>query len=109
MPKTPLSMNKPLTELKKLKLVLIFSTALSLSACAGLKPFPVKYVYEVDTKNKICGQYQITQVRPKLQFKHVKDLPLDVCNGVFGFATGEIAKVLDWADEAAGYAEQRCK
>lgn len=82
---------------------------LVLSGCAGLRKFPAKYVYENDLKGGVCGQFEITATRPKLQFKHVKDLPASYCGGVFGFSTGDMPKVLDWSDEAQNYAEKKCK
>lgn len=100
---------KPLLVQNVSKLLWIFLTATSLSACSGLRKFPTKYVYEVDLKDKVCGQYEITQVRPELAFRYVKDMSLDACNGVYGFSTRDMPDVLDWLDDAGDYAEQKCK
>lgn len=107
----PMLLNTKLQKIesKRFAQVLICSiVTVVLSSCAGLKKFPAKYVYEVDLGNKVCGQYEITAYRPKLQFKHANDLSLNSCNGVFGFSTSDMPKVLDWADAAADAAEKKC-
>jgi hypothetical protein len=68
--------------------------------------FPAKYIWEVDLKSNACGQYEI--VDPKaLKFKHIKDWPIEKCDGVFGFSTTEIPRVLDWCSDMIKLANKR--
>ena len=91
--------------MKKLKAHSAYLTALLLlTSCTGLKPFPTKFIYEVDLKNGVCGQYKIVDPE-KLKFDHVADLPLSNCNGVFGFASDKVGLVFNWAETAI----QKCK
>lgn len=78
---------------------------LSLSGCATLRPFPAKYLYEIDTIYGVCGKYVIVDPET-LQYDYVEDLPLFQCNGVFGFSTEDIPKVLDWSEEAIKKAKE---
>lgn len=86
---------------------LIVSSGLvsSLTGCASLKPFPTKYVYEYDRKNKVCGQYRITDPE-HLKVEYEKDIP---CIDIFGFSSSDIPKVLDWAEDAQEYVRVNCK
>lgn len=96
------------TDLIKSKLLLIFLTALSLSACDNLPKFPTDRVWEADTQYKVCGEYRIVDVK-KMQVAHVKDWPIERCNGVFGFQTNDIGKVFRWSEKAQEYVEKNCK
>lgn len=60
-------------------------------------------------QSKVCGVYQISIVNKKIQAKHIQDLPLESCHGVFGFSTRAIPDVLQWADDAHEYVERKCK
>lgn len=73
--------------------LLICSTAIT--SCGG-EAFPAKFILEVDTKAMVCGKYKIVDPE-NLKFEHVEDLPLEACNGVFGFATRDVPKVLRWS------------
>jgi hypothetical protein len=44
-----------------------------------------------------------------MQVTHVRDWPLSKCNGVFGFATGDIGRVFNWSERAQAYVEKNCK
>lgn len=79
------------------------------AGCACLKPFPAKHVWEYDPKGKVCGQYAIVAYDPKLQFKHVKDVPLAQCPAIFGFTAAEMPKVLDWSEDALRCSKQNCR
>lgn len=81
-------------EKNALRTLLILSIAI-ISGCAKAPIFPAKYLWEVDVKNQACGQYELIDQKA-LKFKHIKDWPLDKCEGVFGFSTSDIPKVLDW-------------
>lgn len=86
--------------------LLIFST-LFLVACQGAPKFPTKTMWEVDTVNRVCGEYLITDpVNFKYQF--VKDWPLDKCDGVFGFSTEDTPKIISWLKAIKKYYEQTC-
>ncbi len=94
-----------MTVYKKLLLCL---TVLSLTSCTGLKPFPAKYIYEIDLKNGVCGKYSIIDPQ-QLLFEHVSDLPLSACDGVFGFSSDQIGLVFDWSKTAIEKFNERCK
>ncbi len=90
-----------------LRLTALVAFALPLTcsmACAGLKPFPERYLYEYDAKNKVCGQYQIVD-QQNLKYEYVKDLP---CPSLFGFTSRQIPNVLNWARDAKIYAQEHC-
>lgn len=90
-----------------LSLLLTCLTALSLSGCAGLKPFPSDYVYEVDLHHQVCGKYKIVD-KERMLFEHDSDLPIMSCDGVFGFSTVDTPKVMDWGRDAIDYGK-KCK
>lgn len=79
---------------------------ISLSGCASLKPFPAKYIYEVDTTYDVCGKYVIVDPE-SLQIDYVDDLPMTACDGVFGFSAEDMPKVLDWSEEAIKKAKEK--
>lgn len=81
-------------------LLLICSTALL--SCS--KKFPVQYIYEADVSSGVCGKYKITDPE-KLKFEWVEDLPLSACNGMFGFATRDVSKVINWSRDRI---KERC-
>lgn len=81
--------------------------ALSLTSCAGLKPFPSEYVYETDLHNQVCGKYKIVD-KERLLIEWDSDLPIMACHGVFGFSTIDEPKVLDWGRDAVDYGKT-CK
>ena len=69
-----------------------------LSGCSKVPVFPSKYIWEVDIKSGVCGQYEI--IDPKnFKSKHIKDWPIAKCDGVFGFSTSDIPKVLNWCSD----------
>lgn len=77
---------------------------LLLSCCTGSKPFPAQFIYEYDNKNKVCGQYHITDP-VNLQVEYVKDLP---CPAIFGFSSSDIPKIEDWARYEQEYIKEKC-
>lgn len=78
------------------------------ASCSKLGKFPAKYIYEADTDNGVCGQYEI--IDPKeLKVKHVQDLPLKDCNGVFGFSTEDTPKVINYVRTAIKTCEENNK
>lgn len=79
--------------------------SLLLSGCAGLKPFPADTLIEYDAKNKVCGEYRITDPE-NLKFKYVKDIS---CPSIFGFTSRDVPKVLNWATDAKEYVRSRCQ
>lgn len=76
-----------------------------LSGCAGLRPFPAKYLIEYDSKHKVCGQYEIVDAE-NFKFKYIKDIP---CPSVFGFSESDIPKVNNWVRDAIKYAREKCQ
>ena len=99
--------------MRKSKLLKIYLTALVLSffvaGCGKKLPeFPARFIYEVDIQNKVCGKYKIVDPE-NLQVDFVEDLPLSECNGVFGFASTDIAPVLDWSRFAIEEMKKACK
>jgi hypothetical protein len=81
-------------EKRELKTLLILSIVI-ISGCAKTPVFPTRDLWEIDLKSNVCGQYELTD--PKgLKFKHVKDWPIEKCDGVFGFMSSDVPKVLDW-------------
>lgn len=80
----------------------------SLTACAGLRPFPVDTVYEYDPKEPICGEYKIVDAE-NLKYVWVKDIPFEDCPPIFGFDPEQIPKILDWARDAKIYARDHCR
>lgn len=72
--------------------------------CSGLKPFPTKKIIEYDAKNKVCGEYKITDPE-NLKVEYVGDIP---CPDTFGFTAQDIPKVLDWAKDAQEYVRTHC-
>lgn len=91
--------------LKPLKTCLIASLSV---ACNGAPKFPTDRIFEVDLDSKICGEYQLVDPK-KYEFRHIKDHALSRCNGVFGFQTPDIPKVLRWADKTQDYINDKCK
>lgn len=87
--------------------LLICSTALA-SGCAGLRPFPTKTVWEADLQAKVCGEYRVVDVN-RLLFKHIKDHPINKCDGVFGFSAEDMPKVLDWSRDAIKKCAEKCR
>jgi hypothetical protein len=82
--------------------------AVTLVNCASLKKFPAEYLYEVDMDNKVCGEYKVVDSE-RLLFEHVRDLPINSCNGVFGFSDKKIGPVLNWGRDAIIYVREHCK
>jgi hypothetical protein len=64
-------------------------------------------VWETDTQFNVCGEYRITDPK-KMQVVHVKDWPLEKCNGVFGFQTSDASKVFRWSEKAQEYVKNNC-
>lgn len=91
--------------LPKLELPLIWSIALLLSACSGLKKFPTDTLIEYDAVNKVCGQYRIVDFE-NFKFEYVKDI---LCPSTFGFSSKDIPAVLNWAEDTQAYAKQHCQ
>ncbi len=83
----------------------LYSIGLLLSCCAGVPKFPTEQLIEYDAKNKVCGQYRITDVE-HFKFEHVKDID---CPSVFGFTAEDVPKVLNWAQDVQDYAHEHCK
>lgn len=81
---------------------------LILSGCEKAPKFPTRSLWEVDAGNNVCGEYEITE-GSKYSARHVKDWPMEKCNGVFGFSTEDIPKVITWAEDMQSYAKRRCK
>jgi len=88
-------------------MLLIFSIVIILSGCGKDAPvFPVKNIYEVDLDFNVCGEYKINQ---KTRMKeHVKDYPIEKCNGVFGFQAEDVPKIDDWIDDMIRYLKKQC-
>ncbi len=82
--------------------------ALALLSCNTLPKFPTKYVYEVDLGNHICGRYEIVDYE-RLLFKHVEDMPLAACDGVFGFSADRIGPVMTWSRNVIKQYKDKCK
>lgn len=101
------SMKRPRIAPQELLQPLIFLTVL-LSGCAGLKKFPTDKLYEFDPKVPTCAEYQITDFE-HLKFKHVKDIPFDQCQAIFGFLDKDIGKVLQWGEDSIKYGHEHCK
>ncbi len=80
---------------------------LTLTSCAEMPKFPAKFIYEVDLRSGVCGQYKVTNAE-RLTFKHVQDLPLEKCDGVFGFSKSEISPVLNWSRDAIQLGKKKC-
>ncbi len=78
-----------------------------LMGCAGLRPFPEKYIYEFDPKEPICGQYQIVD-EANLKYEWVRDIPFKQCPAIFGFTSKQIPNVLNWGRDAKVYAQEHC-
>lgn len=91
-----------------LRLPSLCLTALILSGCSALSKFPTKYIYEVDLDNKVCGKYEVTDFE-RMLFKHVADLPLNSCNGVFGFSSDKVGLVIDWSVKAIEIGKGKCR
>lgn len=88
---------------------LIAISFLILGGCSGQLPkFPADFIYEVDVQNKVCGKYPIID-HENLKVGDPTELPLSECNGVFGFASTDIAPVLDWSENAIEKAKKACK
>ncbi len=94
--------------LSALRLLLIFSIGFPLASCETAPKFPTKKVWESDIRNLTCGEYEIVDQRSST-FRLVKDHPLQKCDGVFGFSTEDMPKVLTWKTDMMEYAEKRCK
>lgn len=90
--------------------LLTFSIAIAAISlgCAQVPKFPVKYIWETDVRNGVCGQYEIIDPK-RLQVKHIKDWDLTKCDGVFGFSTEDTPKVLDWCSDLIVLAEKNCQ
>jgi hypothetical protein len=88
--------------------IFLIAIVLFLSGCENSPKFPAKFIYEVDLDNKVCGQYEV--IDPvKMKVQHYRDLDISYCNGVFGFSSHEIPKVLDWGDDVRDWAKNKCK
>lgn len=57
---------------------------------------------------KVCGEYKIVNPE-KFQFEHVRDLPLEACQGVFGFKDTDIAAIIDWSEDMQNYVKNKCQ
>lgn len=88
------------------KLLLICSTLLLVS-CQGAPVFPTKTLWEVDTDFGVCGEYEITDLK-NYKYRHVKDWPIEKCNGVFGFSAEDRPKVISWLKAIKKHFEQVC-
>lgn len=98
-----------LSATKKTKTALLGTALLliSLTACQGAPKFPVKYVFETDTDNGVCGKYEIVDAAA-LKFKWIEDMPLTSCNGVMGFATEDVSPVMVWVRKMIKRAQEKC-
>lgn len=65
--------------------------------CAS-KKFPTKTLYEYDSAAGACGVYEIVDFE-NLRFEYVRDIPLHECPSIFGFTSGVIPEILDWAKD----------
>jgi len=108
MPPMLLSMRKLRAVLSVLKPLRIYCLALAISACNNAPPFPTDKIFETSTADNVCGEYKVIDAKT-LNFKHVRDWPLEKCNGVFGFSTSDIPKVLRWGEKTQAYVKERCK
>lgn len=91
--------------LSALGICLILAT---LNGCASIPKFPAQYVYEVDLKANVCGQYKVVNYE-KITLDHVADLPLSACDGVFGFSASTISPVLNWMRDRIVEGKARCR
>lgn len=80
----------------------------AISSCAGAPKFPTKDVWETNIKFDVCRQYEIYDF-VNFKFKHVKDWPLNKCNGVFGFSTPDVPMIFDWGYDMQEYVQKKCK
>lgn len=108
MRKTPLNTSKLKYALRRLKPLKVCLIAIAASACQGAPKFPVTTVWETDIENGVCGEYQVVDFE-NMKVRHVKDWPLIRCDGVFGFSTRDIPKVLRWGEQTQNYAKDHCK
>ena len=90
---------------KPLRICLI---ACAVSACGKVPKFPTDRIWETSTVDNVCGEYKVTDTE-KMQVKHVKDWPLSKCNGVFGFSTSDVPKVMKWGEKTQDYINANCK
>lgn len=84
--------------------------ALSLSvlaSCSKLEKFPSDFIYEADVKFQVCGKWKIVD-HERLLVEHVEDLPLSVCDGMFGFSSADMPKVLNWSRAAIDKIKNNC-
>lgn len=103
-------------DMQKLKIalsvaVLLWTCSIAimlLSGCAGLRPFPVKDLYEFDPKTPACAHYVITDYT-NLKFKWVEDIPFVDCPAIFGFLSSDIPKVFNWGQDSIQYGKTHCK
>jgi len=79
-----------------------------LVSCSEAPKFPAKYIYEVDLQNDVCGKYEIIDSK-KMTVRHVADLSLSQCQGVFGFSSKDIPKIFDWSADVQKMISERCK
>ena len=87
-----------------LKQHLICLTAIVLSGCATLPPFPTTKLIEYDSKSAVCGEYRI--VDPEhFKFEYVGEI---ACPSVFGFTVEDTPKVLNYMQDMQALAKQRC-
>lgn len=59
-------------------------------------PFPIKYVYLVDTKLQTCDRYVIYDVE-NIKFKFDKYIEYNECPISFGLTSYDTGKLMSWA------------
>jgi len=68
----------------------------------------VKTIWEVSLKFNACGEYALVDIE-NMKYKHVKDWPLEKCEGVFGFQKADIPKVTRWGMQTRDYVKDHCE
>ncbi len=101
-------MKKPLTAWLGAKPLLICSTALALTNCAGLRKFPEERLWEFDAKSDVCAEYKIVDY-DNIQYVWLRDVPRAQCPSIFGFKSSRIPAVLDWQQDATAWGKKHCK
>jgi hypothetical protein len=87
---------------------LICLMALALSGCGDALPvFPAEYVYSVRALKGKCSRHRIISKDP-ITVDGGTMVPLEECEGVFGFAARDTAPVFSWMRAAQKVAKEKC-
>lgn len=78
--------------------------SLILFGCAE-RPFPIEYVYVIDTTHNVCAKKKIIN-QDDLIFEHVEDMPLANCNGYISIDKNDFHPLKDWIRWAKGKLEE---